>query len=103
MVDEITQDGLGGDEEQRVLLARRSKSDRRKTVSGESAGEAHQHKGYGKVFPLLSSIIIALIGVAVYVGSGLYEGAGPTFLKVSLGTVLVCCYLVAFRRGFYSR
>lgn len=69
----------------------------------ETQEEKGTHKTYSLAFNVISSILLILIGILVLKVTGLYDGINSTAGKITLCTVTSSCYLIAFRRGLYSR
>ena len=61
------------------------------------------HKKYFLAIKLISPILIILIGIVVLKITGLYDGMNSTAGKFVLCVVISYSYLIAFRRGLYSR
>jgi hypothetical protein len=55
------------------------------------------------LFDLLSTLLVILIGFAVYKTTGLYDGMSSAAGKVGLGAVISYTYLAVFRRAFHSQ
>ncbi len=62
-----------------------------------------KYKKYFLAINLISPILMILIGIIVLKVTGLYDGMNSTAGKFTLCVVISCSYLIAFRRGLYSR
>jgi len=73
------------------------------SVESREAEGKGKHNKYVLAFNLISSILLILIGLTVLKVTGLYDGINSTIGKITLCVVTSYCYMMAFRRGLYTR
>ena len=62
-----------------------------------------QHIEYSVVFKVISTILVIVFGLAVYIASGLYGWVDTITGKIATGACISLLYVVVFRHAIYTR
>ncbi len=73
------------------------------SMSGERRNikQVGRHKTSGVDFNIISSVLVMLTGMAVYMFSGLYDAVDSIVLKISVAYVISFIYLKIYHAGLY--
>jgi len=87
-------------QERRKFRDRRTNGERRESIETKKRSNPVR---YGLFFTIISTVLVILIGIAVYKVTGLYDGVDSILGKITLGAVISYCYVAVFRYAIYAR
>ena len=72
------------------------------SVASKEIEQVSQHNKHGVLFDVISTILVILVGLAVYKASGLYDGIDSSTGKIALGAMISVVYVAVFRYAYYT-
>lgn len=84
-----------------TFVERRKMHDRRSMKNRRQAEQISEPVQHGLLFKLLSTLLVACIGLAAYKALGLYDAMDSNLGQLALGSFIAWYFVACFRHALY--